>query len=153
MDEFLDWEGRPFPVKDTYESLEGTMNAGFYGRIDPKLNIPEDQRIWPRINDLDSVDHKIKIMGGIDTMWAGVGAKGLVGFCEAPRTYTHRISLKEYANSKTRIVDLNEDTIVALSHRTFGACYDRIPPRAVTLGFKSMLSAKRAVLMIPGHVE
>ena len=27
-------------------------------------------------------------------------------------------------------------------------CYDRVPPRSVTLGFKTMLSAKRAVYMI-----
>ena len=35
-----------------------------------------------------------------------------------------------------------------LSQRTFGGCYDRVPPKAVTLGFKTMLSAKRAVYMI-----
>jgi len=78
----------------------------------------------------------------------GVGAKGLIAFCEAPRLYTHRISIEEFARSKTRIVNLTDDTIVALSHRTFGACYDRVPPRSVTLGFKAMLSAKRAVLMV-----
>lgn len=148
MDDFLDWEGRPFPVADTYESLEGTMNAGFYGRIDPGLNVPLSQRFWPRINDLDYVDQAIQALGGVDTLWAGVGCKGLVAFCEAPRSYTHRVSLEEYAASKTRIVDINEDTIVALSERSFGGCYDRVPPRAVTLGFKAMLSARRAVLMI-----
>lgn len=148
MDEFLDWEGRPFPVADTYESLEGTMNAAFYNRIDPELTIPASQRFWPRINNLDYVDEKIEELGGVDTIWAGVGCKGLVAFCEAPRTYTHRVSIEEFALSKTRIVDLNEDTIVALSQRTFGGCYDRVPPRAVTLGFKAMLSARRAVLMI-----
>ena len=148
MDDFLDWEGRPYPVADTYESLEGTMNAAFYGRINPELNVPVAQRFWPRINDLDFVDNKVVELGGIDTVWAGVGAKGLVAFCEAPRSYTHRLTLEEFANSKTRIVDLTDDTIVALSQRTFGACYDRVPPRAVTLGFKSMLNAKRAILMI-----
>ena len=148
MDEFLDWEGRPYPVADTYESLEGTMNAAFYGRIDPELNVPLEQRHWPRINDLDALDSLIEEMGGVDTIWAGVGAKGLIAFCEAPRLYTHRISIEEFARSKTRIVNLTDDTIVALSHRTFGACYDRVPPRSVTLGFKAMLSAKRAVLMV-----
>ena len=77
-----------------------------------------------------------------------MGCKGLVAFCEPPRRYSCRLSIEEYANSKTRIVDLNEDTIVALSQRTFGGCYDRVPPKAVTLGFKTMLSAKRAVYMI-----
>ena len=55
MDEFLDWQGRPYPVADTYESLEGTTLACFYDRIDPELRPPEDHRIWPRINDLDAV--------------------------------------------------------------------------------------------------
>ncbi|EKN69953.1 glucosamine/galactosamine-6-phosphate isomerase [Neobacillus bataviensis LMG 21833] len=148
MDDFLDWEGRPYPVTDSYESLEGTMLAGFYNRIDSDLNVPDNQRFWPRINDLDALDHKVEELGGIDTIWAGVGCKGLVAFCEAPRSYCNRISIDEYANSKTRIVDLNEDTIVALSERTFGGCYDRIPPRAITIGFKSMLTAKRAVCMV-----
>lgn len=148
MDDFLDWEGRPFPVADTYESLEGTMNACFYGRIEPKLNVPEKQRIWPRIYDLDHADNLCREMGGIDTIWAGVGCKGLIAFCEPPRRYSCRISQEEYARSKTRIVDLNEDTIVALSQRSFGGCYDRVPPRAITLGFQTILSAKRAVYMI-----
>lgn len=148
MDEFLDWEGRPFPVGDTYESLEGTMNACFYDRVDKALAVPENQRVWPRINDLDAPDELCEKLGGIDTVWAGVGCKGLVAFNEQPRSYTYRVSVEEYAKSRTRIVDLNEDTIVALSQRTFGGCYDRVPPRAVTIGFKIMLSAKRAVCMI-----
>jgi glucosamine-6-phosphate deaminase len=148
MDEFLDWEGRPYPIGDTYESLEGTMDACFYNRIDEALTVPLSQRIWPRINDIDFADQLCEKLGGIDTIWAGVGANGLIGFCESPRKYWHRISLDEYAISKTRIVDLQEDTIVALSHRTFGACYDRVPPRAITIGCKIMLSAKKAVLMV-----
>jgi glucosamine-6-phosphate deaminase len=148
MDDFLDWEGRPYPVADTYESLEGTMNACFYGRIDPKLNVPMEQRIWPRINNLDYPDELCEKLGGIDTVWAGIGCKGLVAFCEPPRRYTSRISIEEYAQGKTRIVDLNDDSIVAMAQRTFGSCYDRVPPRAVTIGFKIICSAKRAVYMI-----
>ena len=148
MDEFLDWEGRPYPVDDTYESLEGTMNACFYSRIDEELNVPESHRIWPRINDLDAPDKLCKELGGIDTVWAGIGAKGLVAFCEPPRTYTYRLTMDEYANARTRIVDINEDTIVALSQRSFGGCYDRVPPRAITIGFGIMKTAKRAVYMI-----
>jgi glucosamine-6-phosphate deaminase len=148
MDDFLDWEGRPYPVADTYESLEGTMNACFYGRIDPELNVPAEQRVWPRIKNLDYPDELCEKLGGIDTVWAGIGCKGLVAFCEPPRRYTSRISIEEYAQGKTRIVDLNDDSIIAMAHRTFGACYDRIPPRAITIGFKIICSAKRAVYMI-----
>ena len=80
MDEFLDWQTRPYPVLDTYESLEGTMTHRFYNRIDSKLNVPEQQRIWPRVSDLDAMDNKVAELGGIDTVWAGVGYKGLVAF-------------------------------------------------------------------------
>ena len=148
MDEFLDWEGRPYPVADTYESLEGTMDACFYDRIDPALTVPKAQRIWPRITDPDGPDLLCRELGGIDTLWAGIGAKGLVAFNEPPYRYTMRLSLEEYAAGKTRIVDLNDDTIVALSQRTFGGCYDAVPPKSITIGFGIMTTAKRAVYMV-----
>lgn len=148
MDEFLDWEGRPLPVADTYESLEGTMNACFYGRIDEELNVPKEQRIWPRIDNIDYADNLCEELGGVDTVWAGVGATGLVAFNEAPRNYCYRLTVDEYAQGKTRIVELNDDSMVAMAHRSFGCCLDRIPPKAITLGFKVMLSAKRCVYMV-----
>ena len=148
MDEFLDWEGRPYPVADVYESLEGTMNACFYDRIDSELTVPLSQRIWPRIDDLDRPDELCRELGGIDTLWAGIGAKGLVAFNEPPYRYTMRLSIEEYAASRTRILDLNDDTIVALSQRSFGGCYDAVPPRAVTIGFGIMSTARRAVYMV-----
>lgn len=148
MDEFLDWECRPYPVADTYESLEGTMNACFYERIKTELNVPKEQIIWPRIDDMDRPDNICKELGGIDTVWAGVGVKGLVAFNEPPRKCTMRLTIEEYAKSKTRIVELNEDTIVALSQRSFGGCYDRVPPKSITIGFGIMTTAKRAVCMI-----
>jgi glucosamine-6-phosphate deaminase len=148
MDEFLDWEGRPYPVGDTYESLKGTMLSCFYGRIDPELTVPEEQRIWPDIHNLDYPDEMCDKLGGIDTVYAGIGCKGLVAFNEVPRRYTEHISLEQYAKSKTRIVDINEDTVVALSERSFGGNYDRVPPRSITVGFHIILSAKRAIYMI-----
>lgn len=148
MDEFLDWEGRPYPVADTYESLEGTMNACFYDRIDEALTVPPAQRIWPRIDDLDRPDRLCRELGGIDTLWAGIGAKGLVAFNEPPYRYTMRLSHEEYAAGRTRVLDLNDDTIVALSQRSFGGCYDAVPPRAVTIGFGIMTTARRAVYMV-----
>lgn len=148
MDEFLDWEGRPLPVADTYESLEGTMDACFYGRIDDDLNVPIEQRIWPRINDIDYPDELCEKLGGVDTVWAGVGASGLIAFNEEPRSYCYRLTIDEYAHGKTRIVDLNNDSIVAMAERSFGCCLDRIPPKAITIGFKIMLSAKRFIYMV-----
>jgi glucosamine-6-phosphate deaminase len=135
-------------VGDTYESLEGTMIACFYDKIDPELRPPEDHRIWPRINDLDAADIKCDELGGIDTVWAGIGSTGLVAFNEAPRSFCQHITVEEYAASKTRIGVLNDDTMVALAERSFGGCLDRVPPMYLTIGFHIICSAKRAVYMV-----
>lgn len=148
MDEWLDWQGRPYPVQYAYNSLRGIMLHDFYGRIDEELNVPEDHRIWPDIHDVDYFDRKVAEAGGIDTVWAGIGCKGLIAFCESPRDPYHRITMEEFAASKTRIVHINPDTIVALSERESGGCYDAIPPMAITLGFASILTARRIVFMI-----
>lgn len=47
MDYLLDWNSRVYPLGDYYESAHGRMLYGFYNKIDPELNVPESQRIWP----------------------------------------------------------------------------------------------------------
>ncbi|EUB31092.1 6-phosphogluconolactonase [Olsenella uli] len=148
MDEFLDWQCRPYPVSDAYESLEGTMAACFYDRIDEELRPGEDHRIWPRITNLDYPDEMCDKLGGVDTVWAGVGATGLIAFDEEPRDYWCRPTVEEYADSKTRIVDINSDTMLAMAERSFGTCLDRVPPKGLTIGFHVICSARRAVYMV-----
>ena len=149
MDYVLDWNSRMFPFGNYYESAHGRMHYNFFEKIDPELNVPKEQRIWPKMENLDEMDEKIEAIGGVDTVWAGVGYKGLVAFCESPHNPYLNITLEDYKNMKTRIVTLNDDTIIATSERNFGGCFYRVPHQAVTIGFKSMLSAKRAVMMIP----
>lgn len=147
MDEFMDWEARVIPEDASYGSLHAVMKK-IYAKIDPELMCPEEQIIWPDPADLDYYDNKVEEMGGIDTIWAGVGCKGLIAFCEAPHSRYYRISQEEFKNSKTRIVELNEDTLVALAERRFGGYYDKIPPKAITIGMKSILTSKRMVCML-----
>ena len=148
MDDFLDWQGRPFPEIDNYYSLKANMINGFYGLIDEELNIPEENRFFPSIYDIDAIDKKIEELGGVDTVYGGLGYRGLVAFCEAPDSSYYDITVEEYANSKTRIVHLNADTLISLSERDIGGFVQIVPPLAVTIGFKSMLSAKKAVFMV-----
>lgn len=124
------------------------MLARFYGRIDPELNVPEEQRIWPRIADMDRPDELCRQLGGIDTVWGGLGYKGLVAANESPQDPYFRISLEEYAASKTRIIKKNVDSIIMKSERNFGGLYDRCDPFMLTLGFQVLLSARRAVFMV-----
>jgi glucosamine-6-phosphate deaminase len=148
MDDFLDWEGRPYPEVNNYFSLKANMLADFYGLIDPELNVPEENRFFPSVYDIDAIDRKIEELGGVDTVYAGLGYKGLVAFCECPNSPYYRVSEEEYARSKTRVVHLNEDTLISLSERDLGGLVQIVPPMAVTIGFKAILSASKAVFMV-----
>ena len=149
MDYGIDWNSRVYPEGNNYNSPQGRMKVRFYGKIDPELNVPEEQRIWPMLQDLDYVDNKIEELGGVDTLWAGIGYKGLVAFCESPSNPYQRVTEEMYVNMKTKVVHISNEKIVEASQRVFGGCYDMIPHQAVTIGMKSMLTAKRAVCMIP----
>lgn len=148
MDECLDWEGRPYPLGVHPMSCEGRMRAKFYDLIDPELTVPEDHRLFPKLEDLDMLDRMCEELGGIDTVFAGVGYKGLIANNEAPINPYQRVSLEDYANSRTRVVYCNPDNIIQYSERDFGGLYDACNPMMLTIGMKTMLTAKRAVYMI-----
>ena len=149
MDYGLDWNSRMYPEANNWHSAHGRMKVRFYGKIDPELNVPEEQRIWPMLQNLDYVDDKIEELGGIDTLWAGIGYKGLVAWCEAPTNPYQRVTEEMYINMKTKVVNVSYEKVVEASQRVYGGCYDMIPHQAVTIGMKSMLTSKRAVCMIP----
>src|SRR5438876_1698249 len=59
MDDNLDWQGRHLPFEHSF-SLEGWMRRNFYGLIDPELNVPPEQRHFPRVSQLDDMTTRIK---------------------------------------------------------------------------------------------
>ena len=142
MDNFLDWQGRPLPIENPL-NFEGWMLKNFYGLIAPDLGIPDQQRHFPNVNAIDKISQEISELGGIDTTYGGVGYRGHIAFNEPPRSPWYTISLDDFKNSKTRILNLNDDTLIALSQRMAGGCSHLIPPMAITLGMKDLLSATR----------
>ena len=147
MDTWLDWQYRLYPQENTRFSCPGKMNALIYDRIRPELNVPVAQRFFPDPLQPDVFDDTIAALGGVDTLVGGVGCKGLVAFNERPDFHFH-VSLQEYAQSRTRCVRLQEDTVIAYAQREFGACFDALPCHAFTIGMKSMLTAKRAIFNV-----
>jgi glucosamine-6-phosphate deaminase len=147
MDDVLDWNCRPFPLDHPYFNNEGRMNKIFYGKIHPKLNIPPEQRHVPRYNDLDAMDETIEKLGGLDTVYGGMGFTGLVAYCEAPRSPWTTISEDEYCQMKTRIFPINDDTIIAGAERRFGGLTHIMPSLSISIGFKSLLNTKRVILV------
>lgn len=148
MDAGLDWQGRLYPYENFRFNARRKMEAWFFDKIDPDLTVPHENRYYPDPSKLDEIDDKIEELGGLDIVMGGVGFKGLVAANEDPRTPYHHISHEEYANSKTRVVWCNPDTIVAYAERSMGGCYNALSPMMITIGFKSMLKAKKAIFIV-----
>ncbi len=146
MDDCLDWEGRHLPLEHPF-SYQGWMRRHFYGPIDPDLNVPESQRHFPSIYDLDGISEAIQAVGGIDTTYGGVGYRGHIAYNEPPRSPWYTVTQDAFRNSKTRVLTLNDDTLIAVSQRNVGGLSHFVPPMAITLGMRDLLSAKRIRLI------
>lgn len=142
MDDHLDWQGRHLPLDHPF-CYQGWMTRNFYGPIDKQLNVPLEQRHFPRATALDEMGEKIQAVGGVDSTYGGIGYRGHIAFNEPPRSPWYRISKEQFRNCTTRVLHLNDDTLVALSQRAAGGCSDIVPPCVVTLGMRELLSAKR----------
>jgi glucosamine-6-phosphate deaminase len=149
MDEYLDWQGRMIDAEHPF-SFRGFCKRNLYDLIDEELKPPESQIVFPNVENIDEFSEKILSAGGIDTLFGGFGYRGLIAFVESPSTRWLKISADELANSKTRIVKLREDTIIALSQRMAGGNSQVIPPMAITIGMKDMLAAKKVHLILDG---
>lgn len=81
MDEYCDDNGHVFP-KEHPLSFKGKMEDIFFDSINPDLNIPEDQVVFPNHNNLHKIVEMIEDVGGIDTCYGGIGIHGHVAFNE-----------------------------------------------------------------------
>ena len=114
MDDSLDWQARPLPLDHPF-SYEGWMRRNFYAPLDQALTVPEGQRHFPSVYAIDAISQAIADVGGIDTVYGGIGYRGHIAFNEPPRSPWYTITPEMFRNSKTRILSLNEDTLIALS--------------------------------------
>jgi glucosamine-6-phosphate deaminase len=146
MDDFLDWETRHLPLEHPF-CYRGWMLNNFYGPIDPELAIPPHQRHFPSTHDLDSISRAIEDVGGVDTTYGGVGYRGHIAYNEPPQSPWYSVTPQQFRNSKTRTLHLNDDTLIAVSQRTVGGLSHAVPPMAITMGMKDLLSAGRVRLM------
>jgi glucosamine-6-phosphate deaminase len=144
MDECLDWQGRPLPEGHPH-NFRAFMERHFYGDIDDELNVPDPQRKWLLPSTSDAVAEAIA-SAPIDVTIGGWGQDGHIAYNQARRHPYSRISLDELADSTIRIQENNEDTVIALAHRTFGGAYQFVPPMSITLGLRECLSAERVRL-------
>jgi glucosamine-6-phosphate deaminase len=149
MDEYLDWEGRLIPENHPM-SFRGYMKLNFFDGLDKKLGLNDENIIWPDPANLDYNMDKIYELGGIDVCYGGLGYHGHIAFNEPFDTYYRRMSIEKFLNSKTRVIELNSDTFVVNSICGIGGnCYG-LPPKAVTIGMKPIIEAKRIEIYCDG---
>lgn len=114
----------------------------FLSKVDVRLenvHIPDGEL---PLNEVDAYckdyDDKIESLGGLDVQILGIGRSGHIGFNEPGSEIT----------DGTRLLDLDSVTISDASE-AFGGV-DNVPTKAITMGVKTILQAKRIFLVAWG---
>lgn len=136
MDEYV---GLP---KDHSQSYYSFMHNNFFSHIDIRpenINIPDGNAADMEKECLE-YEEKITKLGGIRLFLGGMGADGHIAF-NVPGS-----SL----SSRTRVVNLNYDTIMANS-RFFENDMDKVPKQSVTVGVQTVFDAHEVVILVSGY--
>ncbi len=125
---------------DNDQSYRYFMNKHLFSKVNvnpEKTNVPSGIAADPEAECV-RYDKLIEDLGGIDLQLLGIGHNGHIGFNEPDDKYT----------KETHIVKLGESTIEANSR--FFDSYDDVPKQAITMGIKSIMNAKKVLLIASG---
>jgi len=137
MDEYCDDDGRVVDPSHPL-SFRGTMARLFFDRLDNSLAPPAEQVVFPDHRNVHELAGAIDKAGGIDACFGGIGIHGHVAFNEPERNV---------ARSNPRVVYLNDFTLTINAIRAHvGGNLENFPRKAVTLGMRQILGAKRICL-------
>ncbi len=133
-----------FPMNpDALQSYVRFMNENLFNHIDiPRANIhlPDGTLEKSEISSFClEYENKIKDAGGIDLQILGIGRTGHIGFNEPGSGL----------NSMTRLISLDFMTVLDAASEFFGE--ENVPKNAITMGVKTILSAKKIILMAWGE--
>lgn len=140
MDEYVDDEKDELIPKPHPLSFRGQIGPLLFNRIRPELMMPEDQIVFPTPGNIAALPKQIEDAGGIEVCYGGIGIHGHVAFNEPG---------PGVKDSDPRILEINEftRTIDSTRHRGVGGNLENFPRRAITLGMKQCLGARRMLLM------
>lgn len=122
------------------QSYRYFMNENLFS----KINIKKENTFVPNgmaenlTEEGTEYDKLIESYGGIDLQLLGIGVDGHIGFNEPDKVFT----------AETHIVKLDESTIKANSR--FFASEKDVPKNAITMGMKSIMRAKKILLIANG---
>ena len=143
MDEYLTDDGK-WIDKGSRLSFRGFMDREVYGRIDPELVIPPEQRIFPDPERPGRVQEVIDRLGGVDVCFGGIGITGHLAFNE-PQS---GLSPEEFALLPTRVLDISPETRAVNAIGDLGGAVEDMPRKCVTVGMREILSAGKLRLAV-----
>ena len=136
---------------DEYVGLDGSNDQSYRYFMNDNLfnhvNIDKAKTFVPNgcAADLaaegEAYDAMIKELGGIDLQLLGIGLDGHIGFNEPDAYFT----------GPTHEVKLDESTIEA--NARFFASKDEVPTTAITMGMRSIMQAKKVLLVANGAAK
>ncbi len=140
MDEYLTDDDQWIP-KEHPLSFRGYMDRLFYQRLDPALAPKTENRVFPDPANAGAIQQLIDSRGGVDACFGGIGINGHMAFNEPPEP-GEKISDQDFANLPARNLTLSRETRT-INSVTVGGEITLIPHRAVTVGMKEILAARR----------
>lgn len=147
MDEYLD-ENRQYLPKTDPLSFRAGMERIFYNRIDEELNVPGNQRIFPKPGKEGEIWELIKRFGKLDMCWGGVGITGHIAFNEPPEP-GETCTDEEFLALPTRVLRIARETRTINAYMNAGADLDAIPELCITVGMKEIFSARKVRMCMP----
>ncbi len=140
MDEYLTNDDRWVEAEHPL-SFRGFMDRLFYDRLDPELAPKKENRIFPDPRRCEEIGKTIASRGGVDVCFGGIGINGHIAFNEPPEV-GEVVSNETFAALPTRVLNLTRETRT-INSVTVGGEMAVIPTRAVTVGMKECLGARK----------
>ena len=147
MDEYLDEKLQYLPKTDPL-SFRGGMDRVFYDLVDTELNVPENQRIFPKPGNEGEIWELIRRFGKLDMCWGGVGITGHIAFNEPPEP-GESCTDEEFLARPTRVLRLARETKTINAFMNSGSDLDAIPDHCITVGMKEIFFARKVRMCMP----
>jgi glucosamine-6-phosphate deaminase len=141
MDEYLNDEGGLIAESSSL-SFRGFIRRELLEALPKKALLDPSRVIFPDPAKLEAYDGRYAELGGADTCYAGIGITGHLAFNEPPPR-GQAMSAEEFKALPSRVVELAPESVAINSNTALRGAMDRVPKRAVTIGFKQILMAKR----------
>jgi glucosamine-6-phosphate deaminase len=136
MDEYLGEDGGWIDPAHPL-SFRGFMERAFYALLPASARFRAENRVFPDPRNLDALAEQIAARGGVDVCFGGIGLNGHLAFNEP-----EDVTVEEFAARPARVLAIAPESRAHMAVN-LSCALDLIPRRAVTVGMREILAARR----------